>query len=173
MNFLKYTLAGRIVLSTILGFVLAFLLSEGAFLIVKNNQDRDPQRIELVIPAGTAERIAAGQPVPSIPKDMTFIVGDVLVVTNQDSANHQLGPVFVPAGASASLEMTQEDSYSYSCSFEPSRNLGIDVRARVTWETRLQALALAGPPMAVLIALYSLVVVPLAKRPATPKAQNG
>lgn len=167
MNFLRYTLGGRILISLALGVLLALLLSEGAFLIVRNNADRDPQRIELVIPAGTAERIAAGQPVPSIPKEMTFVVGDVLVVVNQDSTSHQLGPAWVPPGTSATLAMSEENSYSYACSFQPTRNLGIDVRGRVTWNTRLQALFLAGPPMAALIALYSLILFPLRKRPAT------
>ena len=165
MDFFKYTVGGRILISAIAGLVLAFLLSESAFIfVVKNAQDRDPQKIELVIPEGTAVRIAAGQPVPSIPLDMTFVVGDVLVVKNQDSANHQLGPVFVPAGASASLTMSEENSYSYACSFQPTRNLGIDVRGRVTWFTRFQAVFLAGPPMAALIALYGFVVWPLKKK---------
>lgn len=167
MNFLKYTLAGRIVLAAAAGFVLAFLLSEAAFLVVRNNSDRDPQRIELVIPAGTAQRVAAGEPVPSIPKDLDFVVGDVLVVRNQDNVPHQLGPTFVPPGASATLAMNEANDYAYSCSFQPSRNLGITVRSRVTIETRLQALILAGPPMAALIAVYSIIVFPVRKRPAT------
>lgn len=168
MNFLRYTIGGRILLSLVAGIMLAFLLSEGAFFfIVKNVQDRDPQRIELVIPAGTAERIAAGQPVPSIPQDMIFVVGDVLVVKNQDSTNHQLGPVWVPSSQSASLTMSEENSYSYACSFQPTRNLGIDVRARVTWLTRFQAVFLAGPPMAALIALYSVIMWPLGKKTTT------
>ena len=169
MNFLRYTLRGRILISIVAGIGLAFLLSEAAFLfVIKNAQDRDPQRIELVIPDGTAARVAAGQPVPSIPQDMAFVVGDVLVVRNQDSVSHQLGPVWVPSGASSSLTMSEENSYSYACSFQSTRNLGIDVRGRVTWFTRFQAVFIAGPPMAALIALYSLVMWPIRKKETRP-----
>ena len=95
---------------------------------------------------------------------MDFVVGDVLVVKNQDSVSHQLGPTFVPPGASATLKLDEANDDSYACSFQPSRNLGIVVRARVTLETRLQALLLAAPPMAILIALYSLIVWPVRKK---------
>ena len=164
------TLWGRIWGALVLGCLLAYLLSESAFLVVKNNLDREPQRIELVVPAGTAERIAAGQAVPSIPKDMMFVVGDVLVVTNQDSTSHQLGPTFVPPGTSATLNMTEPNDYSYACSFEPSRRLGVNVRPRVDFATRFQAIFLAGPPMATLIVLYSLVMWPLRPRKKTEPA---
>ena len=167
MNWIKTTLAGRIFISAILGIALALIGSELAFLVVKSTADRDPQRIELIIPAGTAERIAAGQPVPSLPKDMAFVVGDSLVVRNQDSVSHQLGPTFVPPGASATLNMNEANDYSYACSFQPSKNLGITVRDRVSFVTRFQAVFLAGPPMAALIALYSLVIFPLKRKTAT------
>jgi hypothetical protein len=169
-NFFINTLKGRILGSLILGCILAYLLSESAFLVIKNNLDREPQRVELVIPNGTAERIAAGQTVPAIPKDMLFVVGDVLVVTNQDSTNHQLGPTFVPAGSSAMLNMTDPNEYTYSCSFAPTRNLGISVRPRVDFLTRFQAIFLAGPPMATLIVLYSFVMWPLKPRKKTEQA---
>ena len=97
--------------------------------------DRAPQRIELVIPAGTADQIASGQAVPSIPTDMVFVVGDTLVVKNEDTASHQLGPIWVPPGTSASLNLDTANRYSYACSFQPSRYLGLDVRSRVTCST--------------------------------------
>ncbi|MBI5300538.1 MAG: hypothetical protein HY868_00260 [Chloroflexi bacterium] len=170
IDYFKRSLFGRILFSLALGCLLAFVLSESAFLVVKNNLDRDPQRIELVIPAGTAERVAAGQAVPALPKEMNFVVGDVLVVINQDSASHQLGPTFVPPGASATLNLNEANEYSYACSFQPTRNLGVDVRPRVTAFTRFQAIFLAGPPMAALILLYSLVMVPLTPRKKPERA---
>ena len=156
------TLGSRIVLSLAVGLFLAWAMSEGAFLILKDASDHAPQRVELVIPAGTAERVAKGESPPTIPAEMVFVVGDTLVVKNEDSVAHQLGPVWTPPGASASLLLDQADSFAYACTFRPSRYLDLDVRPRVTLTTRLQALAFAGPPMAVLIFLYSLVIWPLA-----------
>ncbi len=52
----------RIVLSIVIGMVGAWLVSEISYQANKDPQSRDEaQRIDLVIPAGTAERIAAGE----------------------------------------------------------------------------------------------------------------
>lgn len=150
----------RIAVSLFLGLGLAWGLSEIAFLMLKDSSDHEPQRIELVIPRGTAERIAAGQPVPAIPK-MVFVVGDTLVVKNEDVVSHQLGPSWVPPGATVSLTMDRPNKHAYSCSFQPTRYLGLDVRSRVTTATRLTAILFSGPPLTVLLFLYGLVLRPL------------
>jgi len=155
----------RIGIALVLGLLIAWGIAEASFVILGEKSDRAPQRIELVIPAGTADRVAKGQAVPSIPADMVFVVGDTLVVKNEDSVSHQLGPIWVPPGASASLNLNQTNNYSYTCSFEPSRYLGLDVRPRVTWATRIVAILLAGIPTGAMIAVYSFVVFPL--RPKT------
>ena len=156
----------RVALCLLAGLLAAWLLSEGAFLILRDGSDHAPQRIELVIPAGTGARVAAGEPPPSIPAELVFVVGDTLVIRNEDVVSHQLGPFWVPPGSSGSLELQQANQYSYACTFTPGRYLGLDVRPRVTLRTRLLAIALAGPPMGVLLALYSFVLFPLSRRDA-------
>ena len=158
---LKNPIARRLLLSMLIGVVLGWGMSEVAFALLRDSSDHVPQKVELVIPAGTAKRVAAGQADPALPPDMVFVVGDTLVVRNQDEVSHQLGPVWVPPGASASLALNSADKYSYTCSFEPSRYLGLDVRSRVTASTRLFAVILAGPPMGILIGLYSIVIWPV------------
>ena len=154
------TIGGRLTFSLLLGLALAWAMSEGAFLILKDKSDHAPQRIELVIPAGTAERVARGQASPSIPSELVFVVGDTLVVKNEDTVSHQLGPVWAPPGAAASFTLDQANKFAFACTFQPSRYLDLDVRPRVTTATRLTAIAFAGPPMAVLIFLYGLVLRP-------------
>lgn len=165
------TLSGRVLASFVVGLLLAWAMSEVAFLLLKDSSDHTPQRVELVIPAGTAARVAAGEAVPAIPGDMSFVVGDTLVVKNEDAVPHQLGPVWAPPGASASLLLEQANRYSYECTFQPSRYFGLDVRPRVTLNTRLQAIFFAGPPMAVLILLYSLALRPL-RAPMSPASMT-
>jgi hypothetical protein len=164
MNF--NTLGWRALLALAAGVLMAWGMSEMAFGLLKDGSDHTPQRIELVIPAGTAARIAAGEGVPSIPAELSFVVGDTLVVKNEDVVAHQLGPVWAPPGASASLQLDQPNQFAYACTFQPSRYLGLDVRPRVTLTTRLQALFFAGPPMGVLLLLYSLALRPLKPRAA-------
>jgi hypothetical protein len=154
----------RLLFSLVAGFGLAWAISEGSFLLLRDSSYHEPHRIELVVPPGTAARVAAGETPPAIPPDLSFVVGDVLAIKNEDSVMHQLGPMLVPPGTTATLEMRLASKFRYSCSWQPGRYLGLDVRPRVTAATRLQALLLAGPPMVALIALYSLVLVPLRPR---------
>lgn len=147
----------RILLSILLGLLLAALTTEISYQLLKR-ENRAPQRIELVIPAGTAERIAQGEAPPNIPKELTFVVGDTLAVVNQDSADHQLGPLWIPAGTTASLNLDSEQNYAMECSFQPSKIFGIDVREPVTLTTRLTGIFFAGIPLSALFAIYSLVL---------------
>ncbi|MCP4283591.1 MAG: hypothetical protein GY792_03940 [Gammaproteobacteria bacterium] len=136
-------------------------MSEIAHYMMQEEYDRPPQDVELVIPAGTADRVAAGEETPAIPSEMVFIVGDVLVVRNEDSVDHQLGPVWVPPGTSASLPMEDANNYDYTCSFRPSQYLGLDVRQGTTVNLRLVALSYVTPATAVFLFVYSLVLFPL------------
>ena len=113
-----------------LGIVIATGINELTFAYLKSDAGRGPERIELIIPAGTAGRIAQGQPEPSIPANMTFVAGDTLVVKNMDIVDHRLGPLFIPTGTSASLTLSDANKYSYSCSFEKTQVFGMDEQCR-------------------------------------------
>lgn len=153
----------RIVFSMLLGVALAAVTTEVAYQLLKR-ENREPQRIELVVPAGTAESIARGEAPPSIPDDMTFVVGDTLVVVNQDNVDHQLGPLWIPAGTSASLNLDTEQNYILDCSFQPGKVLGIDVLQPVTLGTRLTGILFAGFPLGALFAVYSILLAPDKKK---------
>ena len=150
-------------LGLILGLSIVFvaIFNEAVFLLQKDPHDRAPQTIELVIPKGTAARVEAGEDDPTIPEEMVFVLGDTLLVRNDDTTSHQLGPIWVPAGASASLAMGEPAKLAYSCSFSTTRYLNLDVRQPTTLGTRITALLLAAPTMAALIYIYSLLVFPL------------
>jgi hypothetical protein len=142
-------------------FVLALVFNEVAYRIQKDSNDRAPQLVQIVITAGTAARVAAGEPVPSIPPGVSFVEGDVLEVINQDSVNHQLGPLWIPAGASASLAMDNPERLSYSCSFQTSKFLDILVRPATTFGDRIAGLSISAPTLAALVFVYSLAALPL------------
>ena len=68
------------------------------------------------IPAGTAERMARGEPVEDIfPERMAANVGDTYVVVNLDDATHQLGPIVARAGETARITFFQAGSYIGAC----------------------------------------------------------
>ncbi len=158
---MKAPLLRRFALLIALGIVIAILINELSFSFLKSPAGRAPDKIELVIPAGTADRIARGEPDPAIPTDMTFVAGDTLVVKNEDAVDHHLGPLFIPAGSSASLLLSDANKYSYSCSFEKTQVFGLDVQEPVTSATRLYGILLAGLPLGIMLAIYSLVAYPI------------
>jgi hypothetical protein len=149
----------RFMLCIGLGIIIAGLFSELAFRFFGNNTSRAPTRIELVIPAGTAEKVAQGEVV--LPAQQIFVVGDTLVVHNEDQIAHTLGPLFIPSGSSASLKLDKPENMVFACSFEPTQYFGLDVREALTFSTRLEGILIAGIPMGFLLALYSLILWPL------------
>jgi len=154
----------RAVIVLILSFVFVFAFSELAYALTSSSPDRDPQEIVLTIPLGTAEKIAAGQAEPTIPEEMNFVVGDTLVVKNEDTTDHQLGPLFIPAGTSASLPLQKASSFEYNCSFQPSSFFGIQVRQQATFSFRFFAIAYATPATAIFLYVYSIVALPFKKK---------
>ena len=151
----------RFLVSIALGIAIAIGINEFTFIFLKSDAGRGPQRIELIIPSGTADRISKGELNPSIPTNMVFVAGDTLVVKNQDDVNHRLGPLFIPAGTSASLTLNDANNFSYQCSFQASKVFGIDVQEPVTSSTRIYGILIAGIPLGVMFAIYSLIIWPL------------
>jgi hypothetical protein len=158
----RYFVIKKILLSIVLGLLLGALVSEVPFLFLRDTA-RMPRQIVLTIPAGTADEVARGEQPPSIPQNMTFVVGDRLLVENDDSVDHKLGPLWIPANSSAQLSLDQEENLAYECSFQPGNYFGLDVREPLTSGTRIYGIMYVALPMAILIALYSFGMPPKKK----------
>src|SRR5687767_13849721 len=152
----------RILLSVVFGLLIGVMVSEIPFLFLRETA-RPPREVVLTIPAGTSAQVARGEQPPSIPENRTFVVGDTLVVTNEDSVDHKLGPLWIPANSSAQLSLDQEENLAYECSFQPGNYFGLDVRQPLTPRTRLYGIFYVAVPMMILIALYSFVLTPKKK----------
>src|SRR5512134_781520 len=155
----------RLLISIVLGLLIGVTVSEVPFLFLQESA-RAPREILLTIPAGTAEQVARGEQPPSIPENMNFVVGDRLVVRNEDAVDHKLGPLWIPAKSSAQLALDREESLAYECSFQPGKYFGLDVREPLTTSTRLYGIVYVALPMAILIALYSFIFTPKKKEDA-------
>lgn len=151
----------RLIIIFLISVALVWIGSEVAFYFLREDTDRLPEEIELVIPPGTAAKVAAGEPIPSIPDEMTFVLGDTLIVKNEDSVNHELGPLWIPPNSKSSLVLDAADRYAYSCSFQTSRYLGLNVRQPTTWQTRLLALGFTVPATTAFFFIYSLALWPI------------
>jgi hypothetical protein len=151
----------RIIVLLIISIALVLGFSELSYQIFREDLSRAPTTIELIIPEGTAQRIVMGEYISDIPDEMIFVVGDTLLVKNSDVVDHQLGPLWIPSGSSASLKMEQQNNFAYSCSFQSSQYLGLTVKEAITWKSRLGALGYAAPPTLMFLLVYSLVLFPL------------
>lgn len=156
----------RLFWSLVIGLVLGAAISEIPFLFLRETA-RPPQDVVLTIPVGTAEQVARGEQPPTIPSDMIFVVGDLLIVQNDDVVDHKLGPLWIPANSSAELPLGQEENILFECSFQPGNYFGLDVREPLTPQTRIFGIVYAGLPMGILIALYSFIM-PVKKNENAP-----
>lgn len=150
----------------ILSTAVMFAISEGVYLLRKDRISRAPTEIRLVIPEGASQAVAAGQPAGNIPEEMIFVIGDTLVVQNNDTRAHELGPLWIPPGKSASLSLDMESEYAYSCSFTPTQYFGLTVKEATTWQTRLVGLWYGVPPLFMFFMVYSYLVFPVKKSQA-------
>jgi hypothetical protein len=160
---LPLVLSRRIAIGMLAGLAIGAGISEATYYFLRGGEARTPEVIEITIPAGTAEKVRNGQSEPSLPAAMTFVIGDTLVVKNQDSATHQLGPLFIPPGTSASLQLDATQKYAASCTFQPGRYFGLDIRSPLTLESRIVGILQAGVPLGFLLVLYGVFALPYKK----------
>ncbi|MGK2964548.1 MAG: hypothetical protein ACSLFM_02965 [Tepidiformaceae bacterium] len=84
---------------------------------------------ELVIPAGTADRVAAGEPAPFIPSALSLGPGRELRIRNEDRVAHSVGTAELPPGAIAVLTAPDGDG-AFSCTIHPGGSIGYTVTGR-------------------------------------------
>jgi hypothetical protein len=153
----KNLLIKRIFISMLIGLLIGVILSEVTFLFLGQTA-REPQTITVVVPAGTADLVARGEQPPSLPEDMTFVTGDTLVIDNRDSVDHQLGPLWIPAGTSGQLILGEPENLAMECSFQASKYIGLDIHDPLTLSTRISGILFSGLPMGILLAVYTAIL---------------
>jgi energy-coupling factor transporter transmembrane protein EcfT len=149
----------RMILFMVVSVIAAAVISEVGFRIQKNTLSRDPTTVIIVIPPGTAAKVAQGENV--IPAGQVFVQGDTLEVKNEDSVTHTLGPLVIPPGTTASMKLNQVGSVNYTCSFQPTKFYGITIQQGLSFGLRFEAALLIGLPLGMLLGLYSFLVIPL------------
>lgn len=159
-------MAKRVALCTLIGLALGAVLSEAAFHFLNSGETRPPQVIEIDIPPGTADEVLRGKADPTLPTSLSFVLGDTLLVRNNDSAVHTLGPVLIPPGASGTMKLDSPSYSAVSCSFQPSQYLGLTMASALNGQTRLIGILEAGVPMSFLFSLYGLFAFPPKKEPS-------
>lgn len=86
------------------------------------------QVVDVIVPPGTAARIAAGEPIELLPRELRVEVGDELVVANQDDRVHEVGPYVVAPGDTIRQRFTEPGRIEGLCTLHPSGEVSIIVR---------------------------------------------
>lgn len=81
-----------------------------------------------VVPAGTQERIDAGEDITLFPEQLEVAVGDRLVIVNEDEATHQVGPYVVGAAQRIEQAFAVPGTIEGFCTLHPSGQVSIIVR---------------------------------------------
>jgi|YNPNPStandDraft_1061719.scaffolds.fasta_scaffold55739_3 hypothetical protein len=115
-------MASLLLLSTVLG-VTAY---RGGVLYEQS------RRLVIVIPSGTAAQIEAGQSENAPPHriDLTLGVQDVLIIQNEDSEWHQVGPYQIAPGHTLVQRFSRPGTIRASCTMYPSHEVEIVVHER-------------------------------------------
>lgn len=87
-----------------------------------------PADYEYLIPAGTGERIDAGEPIAILPDRLEVQVGELIRIVNEDDRGHLVGPFFVGAGETLSQRFASPGEFVGECSVHPSGQLVLEVR---------------------------------------------
>jgi hypothetical protein len=115
--------------SLVLGFLLGSLLVAVAWFSFGVDQVAPPKDVNLVIPRGTADDIAAGLPA-SLPSEVRLIAGDRLVLDNQDVVVHTLGGWQVSPGQVLTIVAEAAAANVFACTIHPSGSLGLIITPR-------------------------------------------
>jgi hypothetical protein len=81
----------------------------------------------VVIPAGTAERLAAGEDVALLPDDLQFRLRDRLVVVNDDRSSRQVGPFVVAPGQRLEKRFSEAATLDGFCSLHATGRITIEI----------------------------------------------
>lgn len=113
---------GLAVLLAVVGYVVA-----GGSTGSSSESADAPSSYGVVIPSGTGKRIASGFHLYLIPENLQMHVGDTLVVVNEDTMVHEVGPFFVRPGETMRHTFVEPGKYIGACTFHPAGEVSIEV----------------------------------------------
>lgn len=80
-----------------------------------------------VIKAGTYQRLLRGEILDVFPRELEVHVGDEIVIENQDSFNHMIGPFGIRAGETLRHVWASAGAIEGECTFIPEQKVIIRV----------------------------------------------
>lgn len=82
---------------------------------------------EYVIPVGSGEKIAQGEALDILPRELDARVGETIMIRNEDTIAHSLGPWFVGPGETLRQRFLTVGVYEGTCSVHPDGAFTVNV----------------------------------------------
>ncbi|MAT07001.1 MAG: hypothetical protein CL424_18360 [Acidimicrobiaceae bacterium] len=82
---------------------------------------------DFLIPAGTADRIDAGEEVEIVPQELVMETGESIRIVNDDDVGHVVGVFYVGAGETLTQRFDTPGELSGECSVHPSGSFTLRV----------------------------------------------
>jgi hypothetical protein len=103
--------------------------SQDAFGIIGAASSTAKVADRFVIPAGTAQRLDAGEKVNILPARLHYRVGQLIQVVNQDDRGETVGPFVVGPMATVTEKFATPGRYAGVCTVHPGGKIVIEVSA--------------------------------------------
>lgn len=101
--------------------------SESSGIDVSRADDATEFAHDFVIPAGTGDRIDAGEQIEIVPAELVVEVGDAVRIVNSDDRDHVVGVFFVAAGETLTQRFNSVAVLEGDCSVHPSGSFTLRV----------------------------------------------
>ena len=102
---------------------------ESSSVVVTEIADAGEFDHEFVIPNGTSELLAAGEPVEIVPRELFVEVGDSIRIVNNDVRGHAIGAFYVGAGETLTQRFDSPGVLEGLCDVHPSGSFTLRVEA--------------------------------------------
>lgn len=86
-----------------------------------------PADYDFVIPAGSGERIDAGDELDIFPTELRAQVGETIRIVNDDDRGHLVGPFFIAAQSTLTQRFASAGRFIGTCSVHPSGDFVLEV----------------------------------------------
>lgn len=115
--------------AVLLGVIVGLIALGGGLLWLIEARQTAQRTLVISVPPGTAARIAAGEPVELFPQTLTLRLSehDTLVVRNDDSEPHTIGPYRVQPGQRFTQRYESPGTFDLICSIHGEAGLRIVV----------------------------------------------
>jgi hypothetical protein len=107
--------------------VVALVVAGVLVMRLVSSEEASGEVVTFVVPAGTADKVAQGEKIEIMPREVRLDVGDSLVIRNDDDTTALVGPYVVKSGTTLTQKFQRPQYLVGECSISGSGEIKIIV----------------------------------------------